>query len=87
MHVTRPGSVSIWEPGELTDLLVVEHVFEVSKPLLVQRSSSLMPLVFCSLGPKRPMTQPHCSVSAPTLALKSPIVMTLSFFGALETVA
>ena len=27
IHVTQPGSVSIWEPGELMDLLVVELCF------------------------------------------------------------
>ena len=52
-------------------------MFEMSKPWMVQRSSSLMPLVFCSLGPKRPMTLPHCSVSAPTRALKSLTIMTV----------
>ena len=56
-------------------------MFEMSKHWVVQRSSSLMPLVFCSLGLKGPMTLPHCSVSAPTMVLKSPTMMTVLLCG------
>ena len=54
------------------DLLVLEPCVQNEQAMVIQRSISVMLLVFCSLGPKHSMTLPHCSVSAPTLVLKPP---------------